>query len=199
MTAMRIANPRACERAEMVRRLGDGAVVDLVAWDGHLSDALTGRVVCVEKSDDFCAELRKRHPHVIHAQPWQEIDVVAADAVAVMVGLHHYSDRARIFANAWRMLKPGGKIVVAEVQAGSSVAAFLDSIPGHRGDYPTTLAPELEAAGFVDVSEEVVDCEWRFDSERTARGYTRALFGVEPLPGLTWDWSLLFAEGTCPR
>lgn len=202
LRALQIApNARAAERDEMVRRLPPGLVVELASWDGALADAIVDRVVCVERDPRYAAELRKRHRRVICA-PTSAVPIKDnfADVVAILVGLHHRSDRAAIFTEARRILKPGGRIVVAEVQAGSTTAAYLDSVPMHRGLYPVSLAAEMAAAGFVDCVEDVVDCPWVFDSEEQARAYVEALFAapVEPLPGLVWSWPLLFAEGTAP-
>lgn len=202
MRALTIAPlARADERDQMLRRLDVQAgetVVDLVAWDGYLTDAIRKDATVIE------VNVARRSSRTIQAMP-EGVSLAAgiADAVAIMTGLHHRPSRPAVFAEARRLLKPGGRIVIAEVLAGSAVARFLDLIPGHRGIYPTSLAGELAAAGFMGVTEETVPCEWRFESIEQARDYVQAMFGADGSAAiakcwgdaLAWPWPLLFASG----
>jgi SAM-dependent methyltransferase len=94
------------------------------------------------------------------ALPWGDAEF---DAAFSMFGLMFFPDRARGFAELYRVLKPGGMAVVSswatfEGIFASIMAAMREVLPdipfgagkGPLGD-PGEFAGELRAAGFVDV------------------------------------------------
>lgn len=109
----------------------------------------------------------------------------AYDAGLSLTGLHHETDKRPIF-RAWHgLLRPGGRVVIADAAAGSAVAAFLDGfvdahVPGgHTGFYLDEAVPEtLRSAGLDVLSCEDLTYPWVFVSRREAARFTRLLFGL---------------------
>jgi len=81
----------------------------------------------------------------------------AADVLVSLAGLHHLPDRAARYLEAKRVLRPGGRIVVADVLKGSSADSFLNGFineansMGHHGiflDEGDVRAMEDSGLGF---------------------------------------------------
>lgn len=114
----------------------------------------------------------------------------AYDGVLSVVPIHHAnaSEKNHYLQGAFRVLRPGGVLAFAEVEAGSSVEHFLDefidqhTVTGHRGEYPDThFCEAIRREGFVEVSSEVRDCPWVFESETLLCAYATQLFALKPM------------------
>jgi len=108
------------------------------------------------------------------------------DAVVSLAGLHHVQDRRPIYREFRRLVRPGGRLGIIEVEPGSGPAAFLNgfvhthSSMGHDGLFLSADDCEaLREAGFPDVSVERVDTDWHFDSLEDVAAFTRDLFGID--------------------
>jgi len=158
-------------RAALLNFVGESsAVVEVGCGTGHWlqtlqAHAARGRHLAgVEPSAEMIARARMAAPgaHLVRARaealPWRD---GAFDRVYCVNALHHFSDRARFFAEARRILKPGGALLTI----GKDPHAERDSWWVY--DYfPETLA---------------------IDRERFAR--VRTLRGEMTLAGFSWSES----------
>ena len=187
---------REAERAALITRmdLAPGQnICDLPAGGGYLADGIYRvfgeeiKIICVEPAERFGAAI---HPafQIIH-QPLDSLPLPDAsfDRIGSLAGLHHVADRTACYREWHRVLKPGGKIVIADVQEGTGPAGFLNefvhehSPGGHVGKFfkPGDFTTDLEKAGFTEVSEELVDVSWRFESTEEMIHFCKILFAVE--------------------
>lgn len=151
--------------------------------------------------------------------PWADAGVDAALSIA---GVHHLDDKMPLFTELGRVVRPGGRLVLADVHEASAVSRFLDgwvdrhNSTGHVGSYlgDHTLG-ELRRAGWDILSAERVPFHWRFANlsdmgefahrlfdlrtcapEETARTIAADL-GVDPLPdGVGMRWELFMVAAT---
>jgi SAM-dependent methyltransferase len=86
-------------------------------------DVLTRRFLGLETADVFYAEDHKHFERIcgdIHQVPLTD---GWADVVFSAAAIHHSPDRVRLFAEAWRLLKPGGSFVfIAEPSKKASIS-----------------------------------------------------------------------------
>lgn len=165
-------------------------VIDLPAGGGWLRRYLRAGIhyVAVEPAELFfnlCPQDqhadRVRTP--VEAVPLPD---ATADAIVSLAGLHHAPDLDAIFAEAHRLLRPGGQLVIADVAEGSGEDHFLNRYVhahnpmGHEGVFlDGGVAGRLRRAGFVAIEEDQASTPWRLDSAEQAGAYCADLFGIE--------------------
>ncbi|MBI1181941.1 MAG: methyltransferase domain-containing protein [Alphaproteobacteria bacterium] len=155
--------------------------------------------------------------------PWEDDAVDAALSVA---GVHHVEDKVSLFRELARVVRPGGRFVLADVHEASDAARFLDgwvdahNSTGHDGLFlgEHTL-DELARAGWRVLSAERVGYHWRFASledmgefchglfdlrastpEETVRAIDEEL-GIDRLEdgvGMRWELYMVVAEPAAP-
>lgn len=108
-----------------------------------------------------------------------------ADAAISVAGVHHLADKRALFRELHRVLKPGGRFVLADIHAGSRVARFLDEFvglynsTGHQGMYLDERSPdELRASGFDVLRAERMRYCWWFASRQEMGAFCRLLFDI---------------------
>src|SRR5262245_9003568 len=176
---------------------GDEFVLDAGCGSGRLTAELlqrlpNGRVLAVDLSKSMLHEAQRQLGHDgriqfvradLSALPLVEaVDVVFSNAT-----LHWVLDHDRLFANLFRVLKPGGKIQ-AQCGGGPNVARlreraaelmrapeFARSFEQWREPWnfadPITTAERLRTAGFRDVETGLEPAPTRFDDEETYRAF----------------------------
>lgn len=110
----------------------------------------------------------------------------SVDTLISLAGLHHVEDRPEVFGEVFRVLRPGGQFVAADVRAGSAVDTFLNGFVdahnsmGHKGRFiDDTLRDDLRGAGFAIVEDRPAPYDWRFASEAAMVDCCTLLFGLD--------------------
>lgn len=143
-------------------------IADLGCGTGYVAQAFLGlvaRVICVDSSNGMLDEARKR----LDATPGTtsveyrlgELDALPIEpgevdgAVCAMV-LHHLEDADKPLAEMFRICKPGGTAVLMELAPHKQ--AWMHEALGdrHLGLDPDEVARRFRAAGFEEVSLEIV-------------------------------------------
>jgi SAM-dependent methyltransferase len=176
--ALDLADPRPGER-----------IVDIPSGGGYLGERVPAgvEVVAVEASEAFVQRGGERGAAPVAAGLRGEgLTPGRADVVVSLAGMHHEADHEELFA-AWRtLLRPGGRLVAADVVAGSEQASFLDgfvgewTVTGHAGHYFGDDLAELgRAGGLVDVRIVDGSYHWWASSDAELVAFCTSLFGLE--------------------
>jgi SAM-dependent methyltransferase len=173
-------------------------LIDVPSGGGYLGAHLPEgiEVIAVEVADGF-VERGRDHGVETFASGLEAAGLpsACADLVVSIAGLHHEDDHGALFGAWRRLLRPDGRLVAADVVAGSAEAAFLDGFvgewtsTGHAGCYfGDDLAEAGERAGLVDVAVHDGRYHWWADDEAQLAAFCTSLFGLEGVtPDLVLD------------
>ena len=167
-----------------------GLLCDMPSGGGYLAAHLPGGMgyVGVDPSEDFV----RACPAGVECIQSSITDVPlgdgAADAVVSLAALHHEPDLPAAFREMRRLLKAGGRAVIADGATGTKVAGFLNGFVnehnpmGHVGVFFDELTAGLiEDAGFTITDDALVEMPWQFDSMEEAGAFCRQLFWMPEL------------------
>ena len=164
---------------EVVLDLGSGGGIDVLLSARRVGP--TGKAYGVDMTDEMLELARANQAQAgvanveflrghIEAVPLPDdaVDVILSNCV-----INLSSDKPAVFAEAHRLLRPGGRLAIADVAADADIdearrknlAAWTDCVSGAltRDEYRSTL----DDAGFVDITIE--------DSHRVADGFTSVI------------------------
>ena len=167
-------------------------IVDTPSGGGYLRRYLPDSVcyVGIDEAPDFqraCANRMQTHDQVLAATGVDlPVPDAACDAVCSLVGLHHVALRAPQYAEIFRILRPGGRLVLADVEVSSAPARFLNGFvdahlsQGHCGYFFTEHeTAALDDAGFTSVRTWREDYVWVFPDFARAAAFCLDLFGLD--------------------
>lgn len=163
-------------------------IVDIPSGGGYINEYLDDqtKLICLEPSQQFAAFCQlKKLAVFLYDQDQLPLNDSEVDVIISIAGIHHIENKKPLFKEMRRILKPNGRLCIADVQHGSNIALFLDDIvdryteTGHRGLYLTDeTLHDLNAVGFVDVKQQLLNYVWRFASEQDLVAYFKLLFGL---------------------
>jgi ubiquinone/menaquinone biosynthesis C-methylase UbiE len=216
--ADRFGAARAITAADLTRRFADavpagGLVLDVACGPGIVSAALAEKaraVVGVDLTRRMLENARRRCAaaglaNVAFVEGSAEALPFAAaafDVVVTRLSIHHFKEPGRVLADMRRVLRPGGKLVLADVVSADNAekSALHNAIEVLRDPSHVRMLPVAEliglvsAAGFTIVSQDVWEQpreleEWLgiVDDDTRAvplRAVLRALAGAGPDAGI---------------
>ncbi|WP_394175606.1 class I SAM-dependent methyltransferase [Thalassotalea litorea] len=166
-------------------------VADLPAGGGYLNDYLGQdniQYTAVESSQiffNFCPETENRG-RILCPLNQISLEDQSQDSFYSLAGLHHTFDRLPIYKEIFRILKPGGKGVIADVFQECSTSKFLNEFVhrfnslGHQGMFLNSRDfTAIEAAGLDIVAHSKEQYHWRFQSLEDMAIYCQLLFGLD--------------------
>ena len=189
------ASPRArdAEFQAVLKPLRDappGLVCDMPSGGGYLADYLQPGLdyVAVDPATDFFVEWPRKLDRIEALITEVPLADGSVDHIVSLAGLHHEPSLPRVFEEMRRLVKPAGRVVVADVAIDTLQARFLngyvaENCPlGHDGRFlDENTAPAIEAAGFAIVDDRLMDVPWSFDNHEEAGEFCRHLFGMTAL------------------
>jgi SAM-dependent methyltransferase len=167
-----------------------GLLCDMPSGGGYLAAHLPPgmRYVGVDPSDDFiaaCPAGVERIKAEIARVPLADGSV---DAIVSLAALHHEPDLPAVFREMRRLLRPGGRMVIADAAVDTAPALFLNGFVnrnnpmGHVGRFLDDRTADLiEGAGFSVTDDRLVDMPWQFESLAEAGEFCRHLFWMPAL------------------
>lgn len=167
-----------------------GLLCDLPSGGGYLASYVGPaiRYVGVDPSDDFidaCPAGLERIKADITQVPLESGSV---DYPVSLAALHHEPDLPSVFKEMRRLLRNGGRAVIADVGADTDPAVFLNGFVhrnnpmGHEGRFLDGSTSELlREAGFSVAEDRLIDVPWQFDSLEQSGAFCRQLFWMPSL------------------
>ncbi|MFL6787383.1 MAG: class I SAM-dependent methyltransferase [Sphingomicrobium sp.] len=175
---------------EPIRDGAPGLVCDMPSGGGYLAGYLWPGVgyLGVDPATDFFVEWPQQLRRMVAEITSVPLPDHSADYIVSLAGLHHEPSLPQVFQEMRRLLRVGGKAVLADVAIDTPPARFLNGFVaancplGHDGrflDEHTSAA--LEAAGLTVVDDRMIAVPWTFDNIDEAGEFCRHLFGMTAL------------------
>jgi SAM-dependent methyltransferase len=111
------------------------------------------------------------------------------DRILCLASLHHLTseERTAFYKECIRLLRPGGKLIIGDVEASSGLASWLNVFVdkynpfGHKGIFFDVVhdTEHIRQSGFANVSSCPTSYKWRFESDSELLEFIRELFMLE--------------------
>lgn len=166
-------------------------IADIPSGGGYLVDYIEDasvQVLAIESSWEFHARCQtsRRLQKLFTPMAKLQVDDNSVDTIVSIAGLHHVVDRRVIFGEFRRILKPGGKLCLADVRAGSPADGFLNKFVdahnsmGHAGTFiDIHFKNDLEAVGLQIELDNFIEYTWDFEHPAAMGEYAALLFGLD--------------------
>lgn len=167
-------------------------ICDVPAGGGYLTNyvSVLANFLFVETSAlfaEFCP--RDERHQVRQAATLEELPVAneSVERLLSLAALHHVQDKQRALNEFHRSLKPGGIGVVADVEANTDTARFLNGFVnqynsmGHRGEFLDSEFYQSidEFSGLTLREVRRPELQWRFDTTDDMAVFCMQLFGLD--------------------
>ena len=168
----------------------DGLVCDMPSGGGYLAAHLRPglRYVGVDPSDDFIAAVPSGSDRIKAMITNVPLADGSVDYIVSLAALHHEPSLSAAFREMRRLLRAGGRAVIADAAVDTPPARFLNGFVnrnnpmGHDGHFLDDKTRELlEAEGLAVVEDRMVEMPWAFASLAEAGEFCRHLFWMPAL------------------
>jgi len=166
-------------------------ICDAPAGGGYLRAYLPDDIqsyLAVETAPDFTVHCPMGENDRTVQSPLDQMDLEdnSVDVCINLAGSHHLQDKTTFFHEAARILKPGGRFVIADAQTGTSADRFLNQYVnqnnsmGHEGMFlDENTAEEISTCGFTIRTDKLINFPWSFESRDDMGVYCKLLFGID--------------------
>lgn len=173
---------------EYLKKERGSTILDIPAGGAYLKKHLPPDITYL--AYDFSGEFEEGHASVGTCKESKiDLNSQSVDEIISLAALHHVVARREFFTEMNRILKRGGRFLIADVVAGSRVDPFLNAFlnvwnsMGHVGQF--IMRGEdvrlLSSCGFkVDFEERTFD--WTFSNQVEALQFFRKLFYLDLNP-----------------
>jgi SAM-dependent methyltransferase len=189
----------------------DMTIGDIPSGGGYLQTHLNqpATLLTVETTAEFLQN-HPDQPHPILCDRFSHIPLPSnhLDRIISLAGVHHFENQPAFYQEAYRLLKPNGLFILADVQDDTPVAHFLNDFVhrhnpnGHRGQFLTRqTGSQLQQTGFSLQKSQLTSVPWRFQTLPQMVQFCQLLFGLDlatpaqTLNGLTTYLGYQFLEG----
>jgi len=187
----RFPRAREAEFRAVLEPLADaatGLVCDMPSGGGYLADYLPERMnyLGIDPVEQFRSASQREGHRVVNAPiTAAPLPPESVDFVISLAGLHHEPQLVAVFAEFVRLVRRGGRIVIADAAVDTPTARFLNGFvaehnpQGHDGRFlDERTAPVLEQAGAAILDDRIVEMPWQFASFEEAGEFCGTLFGL---------------------
>ena len=166
-------------------------IVDMPSGGGYLRRYFEPEditLIAIETTQAFYEQCREDENTrcILRSLDDTDLESASIDAVVSMAGLHHVEDRAAVFNEIYRILKPGGQFCIADVEKGSKIDRFLDvfvnqhNSMGHEGQFiDNHFRRDVINANFDIEFDESIPYTWNFADREKMVHYCTLMFGLD--------------------